>query len=274
MKIHYYNWSGIALQHHQTLIGFDLFGEHVTSDVLHAEPLTLLCVTHGHPEHAGSLRMLLELPESRPYLSNIHLISSPEVVAHINRRGILSPDRLHSAREGEQITIAGITITAFEWVHMPLLPPGLRQKIEYSLQLMIHPLSLLRIGVSGLRLPMNAPQLGFHIGYPDGTTVLNYSEGLHRLTDPKEVERTARHLPADILLFAVEPDDAQAIPRWVEMLAPKAVYLYEAHRPWRDLFRLPFIDLEDYARHLSDRFGTMAFMPLTRAGQVILRGGM
>lgn len=271
MKVQYYNWSGITLQHQQTLIGFDLFGEAVTWDVLHQERMIILCLTHGHPEHAGSLQAWLEAPEARPHLPNIHLISSPDVIHHINRKGILEPHNVHPVQAGERITLGGVTVTAFTWVHMPLLPPGLRSKLEYIAQLILHPLDLLRIGTCGLSLPMNAPQLGFHLVYPDGTTVLNYSEGVHRLTDHREVEQVASRLPADMLFFAVEPDDAEAIPRWVERLAPKEVYLYEAHRPWRDLFHLPFINLDEYAQELRRRLPTMTFTQLTKAGQIIIR---
>lgn len=271
MKIEYYNWSGITLQHQHTLVGFDLFGEAVTADVLQQEQTIILCLTHGHPEHAGSLRNFLEAPQTRPYLANIHLISSPDVVQHINRKCILAPQNVHCVHAGERVTIAGVTVTVFTWVHMPLLPPGIRPKLEYITQLILHPIDLIRIGTNGLSLPMNAPQLGFHIAYPDGTTVLNYSEGVHRLTNSDEVEQIARKLPADLLFFAVEPDDAETIPRWVEMLSPKEVYLYEAHRPWRDLFHLPFIDLDNYGRELAQRFPAMTFNRFTRAGQVVTR---
>lgn len=270
MKIQYHNWSGITLKHDNMLIGFDLFGDSVTWDVLKEAQNIVLCLTHGHPEHAGSLRAFLETPEAHLYLANIHLISSPDVIQHINRHSILATENVHPVKDGESITIAGVKVTAFTWVHMPLLPPGLREKLVYIFQLLMHPLDLIRIGTLGLRLPMNAPQLGFHIAYPDGTTVLNYSEGVHRLTNPGEVEQVSRSLPADNLLFAVEPDDAEAIPRWVEMLAPKAVYVYEAHRPWRDLFHLPFIDLNEYARELSQRFPYTRICTLTNAGQVII----
>ncbi|MCC6973535.1 MAG: MBL fold metallo-hydrolase [Anaerolineae bacterium] len=266
MNIHYYNWSGISLQHADVLIGFDLYGEAVTWDILKNNQPKLFCVTHGHPEHAGSLRKFLEAPEARPYLENVHLISSPAVTAHINRRHILSPANVHGIKAGESITLNAIKITAFTWVHMPLLPPGFKHKVEYLLQLALHPFDLLRIGSQGLRLPMNAPQLGFHVRYPDGTTVLNYAEGVHRLTNPQEVQQVAQNLPADMLFFAVEPDDAEAIPRWVQMLAPKRVYLYEAHRPWRDLFHLPSIDLETYSHRLQSQFQAMVFHPLTQPG--------
>lgn len=266
MQIQYFGWSGIALLHDNTVIGFDLYGEKVTWNAFTEDQPIILCLTHGHPEHAGSLEAFLKAPEARRHLPNVHLISSPDVVKHINRHGILASDNVHPVHDGESVTIDGIKITSFTWVHMPLLPPGLRDKVEYILQLILHPLDLLRIGTSALRLPMNAPQLGFHIAYPDGTTVLNYSEGVHRLTDPREVQQVAEKLPADLLFFAVEPDDVKAIPRWVEMLAPKEVYLYEAHRPWRDLFHLPFIDVRDYARELSKGFPQITFDALVVPG--------
>jgi len=271
MQIHYFGWSGVALQHGEMLIGFDLFGDAVTWDALKKDQPILFCLTHGHPEHAGSLQALLEAPEARAYLPNVHLISSPDVIRHINRNGILRPENVHDVKDGETITIEGVKVTAFTWVHMPLLPPGMREKIEYIFQLLIHPIDLVRIGTLGLRLPSNAPQLGFYIAYPDGTTVLNYSEGVHRLTSPKEVEQIAKNYPADMLFFAVEPDDAAIIPRWVEMLSPEEVYIYEAHRPWRDLFHLPFIDLNEYANELSKRFHLMAFSAMTKEGQIITK---
>ncbi len=53
--------------------------------------------------------------------------------------------------------------------------------------------------------------------------------------------------PANVLLFAVEPEDVDVIPCWIEMLLPSIFMLYEAHRPWRVVFGLPYVDLEDYA---------------------------
>lgn len=270
MKIQYYGWSGVTLEHCNTLIGFDLFGDAVTSQAFQEDQPSILCLTHGHPEHAGSLKELLEAPQMRAYLKNIHLASSEDVVKHINRNHVLAPDNVHVLHDGETAMIAGVQISAFTWVHMPLLPPKFSDKLEYVFQLMIHPIDLIRIGLLGLSLPMNAPQLGFHITYPDGNTVLNYSEGVHRLTNAQEVEAVSRRLPADVLMFAVEPDDAQIIPRWVEMLAPKKAYLYEAHRPWRDVFHLPFIDVQAYAAELAERFPEMRFHALTESEQVLI----
>ncbi len=271
MKIQYHNWSGITLKHDNTLVGFDLFGESVSWDILQEAQTIVICLTHGHPEHAGSLRAFLEAPEAQPYLSNIHLISSLPVIRHINRHDILSTANVHPLQDGEHITLNGMTISAFQWIHMPLLPPGFGEQVKYIFQLLTHPIDLIRIGVMGLRLPMNAPQLGFHITYADGTRVLNYSEGVHRLTKSQEIEQIAQRLPSDILFFAVEPDDALIIPQWVEILGAKEVFIYEAHRPWRDTFHLPFIDLNQYAQELTTRFPKHRFNALTKIGQLVTR---
>lgn len=101
MQIHYFGWSGISLQHSNALVGFDLFGDAVTWDILKLESTTILCVTHGHPEHAGSLQAFLEAPEARPCLASIHLISSPDVIQHVNRHSILAPENIHPVNAGE-----------------------------------------------------------------------------------------------------------------------------------------------------------------------------
>jgi len=271
MKIEYHNWSGITLIHDNTLVGFDLFGKGVSWDILTQAQTIMICLTHGHPEHAGSLRAFLEAPEARAHLGNIHLISSAPVIRHINRHGILPTENVHPLGDGEHVTLDSMTISTFRWVHMPLLPPGLGEQIKYIFQLLIHPFDFIRIGLLGLRLPMNAPQLGFHITYADGTRVLNYSEGVHRLTDAKEVAQVAQKFPSDLLFFAVEPDDTLIIPKWVQMLGAKEVFIYEAHRPWRDTFHLPFIDLNVYASDLSEKFPKHTFNALTKIGQFVIR---
>ena len=68
-------------------------------------------------------------------------------------------------------------------------------------------------------------------------------------------------------LCAVEPEDVDVIPRWIEMPSPSAVILYEAHRPWREMFRLPYVDLEVYAVELSARFRQIQFALLLATGR-------
>ena len=267
MEIRYFGWSGITVREGDVLVGFDLFGDAVTWDAIGDAATIILCLTHGHPEHAGSMRELLAAPGAR--LDGVHLVSSPDVVAHVNKDGLLSDARVHGIADGETITVAGVELTTFIWQHMPLLPPGIWPKVEYAFQLLSHPFDLVQIGLSGLRLPANAPTLGFHVVFADGTRVLNYAEGLHRMTNPDEVATNAARFPAETLLFAVEPDDTADIPRWVDALGPSRAYLYEAHRPWRELFGLPYVDLDDYAVELAERLPDTDFAALTEPGQIV-----
>lgn len=269
MDVQYFGWSGVAIRHAGALVGFDLFGEAVTWTIAEEATTTILCLTHGHPEHCGSLRSFLTTADASPHLATTHLISSPPVVKHVAGGGVLPPDQVHSLQDAGRVSIADVQVTAFAWRHFPLLPPGLRPKVEYVTRLLMRPTSLVRIGFSSFGLPVRAPTLGFHLTFADGCTVLNYAEGLHRFTDPDEVEAVAKASPAEVLVFAVEPEDVEVIPRWLEVLRPSAVYLYEAHRPWRELFRLPYVDLDAYARALSARFPETHCTALIRAGQVV-----
>jgi hypothetical protein len=269
VELRYFGWSGVTIWHQGLLIGFDLFGEEVSWQRLNAFSTAILCVTHGHPEHCGSLRQLLEAPEGVPHLAKTHLVSSAAVVRYLASSGSVPAERCHPVEASACFDVAQTQITAFQWNHMPLLPPGLLPKAEYLTRLAARPLDLLRIGLNGLRLPANAPTLGWHVKFPDGRTVLNYAEGLHRLTMPGEVQAVARQLPAETLIFAVEPEDVGLIPRWVEMLQPSTVFVYEAHRPWRELFGLPYLDLDAFAEKLAERFRDMTVIALTQPNQVV-----
>jgi hypothetical protein len=257
MEVRYLGWSGVIVRHADILVGFDPFGSGLTGDGIEAATRTILCLTHGHPDHCGGLQRLLAVSEAAT-----DLVSSPAVVDYIARGGPFPRVRLHSLEDTESVSIGGTRVTAFGWKHLPLLPPGVRPGIAYAAHLLSRPISFMRIGISSLGLPIHAPTLGFHITFADGRGVQNYAEGLHRLTDPREVEAVARTWPADVLMFAVEPEDVDVIPQWLQILHPSTVLLYEAHRPWRELFRLPCVDLNVYAAELSSRFREMRFTAL------------
>ncbi len=269
MDIQYFGWSGVTIRHANTLVGFDLFGDAVTWEKLEPADTTILCLTHGHPEHSGSMRQFLSRPDGQSRLMTTHVVSSLPVVQHVTQGTMLPSSHAHEIKNRQNAAVSGIQITAFTWKHLPLLPPGILPKIDYFFHLISHPLNFVQIGMSSLSLPTNAPTLGFHLIFPDGQRVLNYAEGLHRLTDRQEVDWVARHLPADTLLLAVEPEDVEAIPQWLELLQPSSVFLYEAHRPWRELFRLPYLDLNSYADQLAARFSKLRCNVLVSPGQII-----
>jgi len=267
VRVRYFGWSGVAIEHAGLTVGVDLFGDAVGWVALDADGPVVLCATHGHPEHCGAYRRLLSERPDPTEGPEVHFVASSRVADHAAPGGILPPERVHPVEAGDAVALDGLDLAVFRWEHLPLLPPGLGEKASYLARLAARPFHLARIALSGLRLPLWAPTHGFHLAFADGRTVLDYAEGLHRLTDADEVREVARRLPAEVLLFAVEPEDADAVPRWIEVLGPSSVILYEAHRPWRELFGLPYVELEDYADRLSKRFPSVAFHPLTEPGQ-------
>ncbi|HWB68944.1 MAG TPA: MBL fold metallo-hydrolase [Solirubrobacterales bacterium] len=269
LEIRYLGWSGVVLVGAGGVVAIDPFGEGARWDAL-PEGTTAICLTHGHPEHCGSARALLVKAEAQR-LASTHLVSSPQVTRHVAPGRLLAPERVHAVAARQRLRIDSLRVSTFAWSHLPLLPPeSLRAKAGYAASLLRHPVAAARIGLAGARLPLRAPYLGFHVTFADGRTVLNYAEGLHRMTDPGEVSAVADRLAAATLLFAVEPEDVEAIPRWLDVLRPREAVLYEAHRPWRELFGLPHLDLEHYAAQLRARFPTIAVRALCEVGDLAL----
>ena len=266
IEIRYLGWSGVAVAGASGSVAVDPFGDAAGWKALPAGALTI-CLTHGHPEHCGSARALLAGAEPQR-LASTDVISSSPVVRHVARGGRLDGRHVHPTQAGERVRLGELQVSTFAWRHLPLLPPeSLAAKLHYASQLLRRPGPALGIAATSIRLPMRAPYLGFHLSFDDGRTLLDYAEGLHRLTDPAEVAAVAERLPAETLLFAVEPEDVDAIPRWVEMLRPQTAVIYEAHRPWRELFQLPHLELDGYAEQLGRLIPNVRFHALTEAGQ-------
>ena len=264
MEIRYFGWSGVTVAHGNALVAFDIPGEAGWRAPL--TPFrTVFCVTHGHLEHCSSMPGL----EKRAGEGRFDLISSVPVIEYARKVSLLSAVQMHALAGEEVIDLDGTVVTAIAWEHMALLPPGLPAKVRHLAHLASRPLDLIRIVAGGSKPPRHAPTLGFHVKFPDGKTLLNYSEGLHRHADESGVRRIAANFPADILLAAVEPEDAGILPKWIGILKPKEVFLYEAHRLWREKFKMSCLDLESYVRKISGRLKGIRFHSLS-PGQTTL----
>jgi hypothetical protein len=95
--------------------------------------------------------------------------------------------------------------------------------------------------------------LGYRLVPDRGPRVLVYSEGLHRRTPAVEVRGLREALPAELLLFAVEPEDAAVLPDLVAATGVSDVVPYEAHRDWRAELAMPQADLGRLVRELAAR---------------------
>ncbi len=250
MRIKYSGWSSFSLDHCEIFAGFDVFGRGVEDVGFVVGNPYHLFISHGHPEHCGHINKIRRRDHSR----QLRLYSSEPVLDFVRSFG-LTEVQLHGLSKNPMVTESGLCVASFEWKHMPLLPPeSVGAKIRHLLQLARHPLRFVSEFVSGLGMPIRAPTIGFHLRFPDGTTVLNYAEGLHRLTLADEVERVARQYPSDILLAGVEREDREVIPRWIKILNPRTVVLFEPHGPWRSAFGFPETPLREIGEGIQKLF--------------------
>jgi hypothetical protein len=216
-------------------------------------------ITHGHPEHVGGTLAHLRNPaRSGP----VRGAAAAPICRYLRRHAARADDRFHACAPGERFDIAGFRIDVFEWKHMPLLPPGIGPALHRLKMIAARPRLAARIVLAGLRGPWPFPMLGFRLTAPACPSILVYGEGLHRRTDTAQVERIRAALPADFLLAAVEPEDADVLPDLFRRIGATTVGLYEAHRPWREAFGMPLADLDALAATLaSDGMRAVIFRP-------------
>ncbi|MFB6264211.1 MAG: MBL fold metallo-hydrolase [Bradymonadaceae bacterium] len=265
MRVRYHGWSGVTVENEDRVVGFDLPDRSVVPR--DSDRNFVLCVTHGHPDHCGAL---LDACNGETWIDEATLVSSPVVVEHFRSGRAATPGDVRSITPRDSRSVEGLELAAFEWQHMPLLPPGVSEKIQHLVSVASRPLELARIATDGLRLPIDSPTLGFHVSFDGGTTVLNYGEGLHRMTSASEVDRVARRFPdIDLLLSAVEPEDRDEVPRWIRTLSPDRAFLYEAHRPWRETFGLGTLALEEYAAEVDERLADVRIGALVSPGETV-----
>jgi hypothetical protein len=259
MELRYFGWSGVTVRHGDREIAFDIPEESDWEAPLRPVE-SIYCVTHGHLEHCALLGHLdRRVVEGK---TRLRLLSSAPIVEFAKRGTSLPGENLHVVGEGVPFRGEKETVTAFEWRHMDLVPRGFLQAIRHFGHLAAKPLEFLRILDRGSRLPRNAPTLGFHVRFPDGRTVLNYSEGLHSKTREEEVRRVAEEFRSDVLLAGVEPEDVDIMPRWISILRPRAAFLYEPHRPWRRKFGMPCLDLPRYVESAFQGLPGIQVFPL------------
>jgi hypothetical protein len=175
------------------------------------------------------------------------------VCAHLRRRCGRADDAFLPARAGEAIALSELEIEPFSWRHMPLVPPEPKLALRHIARLVRNPVATFGIIRDGLTGPPPGSMLGFRLLPPAGPRVLLYSEGLHRRTAMAEVREAAHERDAEVLVFAVEPEDAEILPDLVAAVGSPIVVPYEAHRAWRDELDMPQADLERLASDLTAR---------------------
>jgi hypothetical protein len=245
--VRYLGWSGFRIDWPE---GPTMFIDPPETSALPCDRECWVALTHGHPEHvAGTAAHLADSQRA----GAVHVLASPRVCAHLRRDSRHAGDRFHAMDPDSESALPGLCVQAFAWRHMPLLPPEPSLAARHVARLARHPGITFGIVKDGLTGPPPGAMLGFRFAPEQGPRVLVYSEGLHRRTPVGEVRTLRERLPAELLLFAVEPEDAAELPDLVAAVGALDVVPYEAHRDWREGLGMPQADLVRLARELDAR---------------------
>ncbi len=232
---------------------------------LDLERETWLLLSHGHSEHvAGALKYLADTTRVTP----VTVVASQTVCRYLQCRHSHTDDRFIPCRPGDVKILPNLRIDVFSWRHMPLLPSGLRPTLRHLFHLVSHLDFTMKIIRGDLKVMRIGPMLGFRIVPKRGPRLLLYSEGLHLHTSKIEAKEIGQLLDADVLLFAVRPEDAHVIPELVATIGSSVAVPYEAHRFWRKGFGLPIADLDNIVIQLKNR--GISAMTVTKGETIIL----
>ncbi len=247
LKMTYLGWSGFRFS---WPCGPEVLVDPPDTTGIDREREAWLLLSHGHSEHvAGTLNYLTDTSRVAP----VTVLASPPICSYLKRRYGRKDDRFIPCLPGDVKTLSDLRIDVFSWRHMPLLPSGLRPSICYLFRLILHLDFTLKVIRGGLKLIKVGPMLGFRLVPKNGPQLLLYSEGLHKHANIMEIKETGQLLNAEVLLFAVRPEDTQVIPDLVSTIGISVAVPYEAHKYWRKGFGLPIADLKDIAVQLKNR---------------------
>jgi len=246
VKIDYLGWSGFSIEQKS---GPKIFIDPPKGTSFEGEKIIIL-ITHAHPEHlGGTLDHIRSTGCEKPTI----IIASATVCAFFKKQCLNKHVEFITAQPLETLTaVKDCQITPFEWTHMPLLPPGFNAAIRHIWQIIKgykHTLNILKMSLKG---PIGAgTMLGYTLKLADQNIII-YGEGLHRHCKVEDVTKIGAIAPAATILVASEPEDINELPGLIYASGAFQAILYEPHRPWRDLFGLPRINLRSLQKQVAD----------------------
>ena len=216
-------------------------------------------ITHGHPEHlGGTVDHIREIATEQ--ISTV--IASETVCQYLSGECQRDKVRFINVKPGqEQTLVADIGFEVFQWQHMPLLPSGFRAAVRHAFSI----LRRFRVAWRIIKMSIHGPKgpgemLGYLLRLPEGVNIIIYGEGLHRHSRVEDVAAIGRKAPGAMLMVASEPEDIAELPQLVVASGAAQAILYEPHRLWRDIFKLPHVDLPALQKKVS-ALGILSIIP-------------
>jgi len=218
-KIRYLGWSSVIMQGGQGDLAFDpFFRPYCGADFSTLEDFAgakVVCVSHGHQDHYLDTPAVVER-------TGASVVSSQEVCDHLHRHYKVPLDKLIPIRPLETKTVAGYTITAFEWRHRDVsyaqgvFGGGLLHGIKWAWTALT-------------KVPSFSPCLGFHVAIPGCQSVTNYSEGFTQNLDLDQAREVAARFETDVLIAGANCAFEKFVSEGAAVFRPSTVVLYHPH---------------------------------------------
>lgn len=237
-EIKYLGWSGF---HIHTPSGENIFIDPPKGTIFPKTEL-IIFITHGHPEHIGGTLNFLRDPSTDQKLT---IISSKKISSYLREKCKKNNITFVNTHNYDQRVLSPyLSFKSFNWTHMPLLPPGILASLRHILKM----IKGFRLAWKIIRKSLNGPlgsggYLGYILDLKSGPNIIIYGEGLHRHSSLQDVINIGKISPGSTLFVAAEPEDVEILPDLIKASGACSAILYEPHRPWRDIFELPHINL-------------------------------
>jgi len=152
------------------------------------------------------------------------------------------------------ISVPGFTLSAFKWKHRDInLTKAMTKAVFHG-----NATQLSWAWSSATRAPFYAPYTGFHVGLPDGLTILNYNEGFNTKMTDAEIGDLGRRYRTDVLLAGMQLNFIEDVVRGVAALRPKVVILYPPHDRFHAMMGAVSEPWPAFAAALTTRFPEIA----------------
>lgn len=223
--VKYFGWSSFVVTSEKggDLVFDPFFSEDYGtywSDMNDYAKAAVICVSHGHHEHYTDAHKVA----SR---TGATIVAPPRVCQHLHSHFAVPNEQLVPLKPGDTVTVKGFSITAFPWYH---------RRINYFKFFMGRFLTGCRFVFTNLlHTPLDTPFSGFMVVTPEGTRILNLSEGMNDKMPSAEVAALRDKHDPDVVIGGYQLQFEREVARcFKESGAPVGIL----HHPHEKLFGL------------------------------------
>jgi L-ascorbate metabolism protein UlaG (beta-lactamase superfamily) len=207
------------------------------SDLNDYSNVTVVCVSHGHHEHYTDAYKVA----SR---TGAVIVAPPRVCQHLEKHFAVPREQLVPLNNGDTVTVCGYSITPFPWYH---------RKINYIKFFMGRFLTGFRFALTNLlHTPLDTPFSGFMVVTPEGTRILNFSEGMNDKMPSAEVAALGNRYHPDVVVGGYQLTYERDVARcFKESGAPKGI-LFHPHEKLFSLMKLHSTPVEVVCERIKE----------------------